>query len=354
MLEMALAHANVKITHLQIWDVPTHLSCQGLTTIGGGPRQPALSTWVDVDGLDAHNSEEKIASRGFTLGPGRNRWGPTTGGCVSQSLRRRRSSGLKLFLLSQVFTGRSYPKVDPSGKNIVPPGYDFPYVRQRLSASRPAADYSHEYIVRDLSQVLPQFVAVLHCRRHDLRRPCTQCKGERAHHSAHGTDVMGDILICPTESFTGPRNLCAIVPRHRRLAVRAIPSERSTALWMHRISQMRGSRLAASCSLNVAVSSTTSLLRCRTIPNLLRSRSTPCSRMLCFLCRMRPSASSTCCLARSSKSADVSPILIGLRTVARFRAELGPRFVHAWHHCTVRKSLYKYRDIGSSILDRAR
>jgi hypothetical protein len=40
--------------------------------------------------------------------------------------------------------------------------------------------------------------------------------------------------------------------------------------------------------------------------------------------------------------------------LARFRAELGPPdFVHAWrNHRTVRKSLYKYRDIGASVLDR--
>ena len=68
------------------------------------------------------------------------------------------------------------------------------YDSEALEASRSAADYSHEYIVRDLSQVLPQFVVHFTVAAMTDADRARNAKAKEAHHSAHGTDVMGDIL----------------------------------------------------------------------------------------------------------------------------------------------------------------
>ena len=200
-LEMALAHADVKVTHLQVWDVrnPT-LVARFDQHLRRCPGQPPLDSWIDVDGLDAHNSEEHISNRGFHLRPGETSMSFSTGVVnVAKPPVDGRSSGLNRFLLAEMCTGRSYPKMDPNGKNIIPPGYDSLYVADGealdgASGNKGKKDYEHEYVLNDMSQVSPQFVVHFTVAAVTDSDRARNAKAKEAHHSSQGSEVMGDIL----------------------------------------------------------------------------------------------------------------------------------------------------------------
>ena len=361
MLEMALSHANVKITHLQIWDVRNPALISSFDHHQRrSPGQPTLTSWVDVDSLDVHNSEERIAGRGFTLGPGEDSMVFSTGVIrITKPPEDGRSSPLNRFLLSQVFTGRSYPKVDPNGKNIIPPGYDSLYVydSEALESSRSAADYSHDYIVRDLSQVLPQFVVHFTVAAVTDGDRARNTKAKEAHHSAQGTDVMGDILDLLDRKLHWSQESV----RNKFHAINALQSELSQASDEY------------NRSLDASHQSDERLQACR---ELLAQRRSVINDKLAEI-------QNNSKLVEESLYAMLQDALFSLQDetqrklnillgeeleirrrlahidwaegcLSRFRSELGPPdFVHAWrNHRTVRKSLYKYRDIGASVLDR--
>ena len=209
-LEMVLAHADVKVTHLQVWDVRSpNLVARFDQHLRRCPGQPPVDSWIDVDGLDAHNSEEQISKRGFQLRPGASSMGFSTGQVnIAKPPEDGRSSGLNRFLLAEVCTGRSYPKVDPNGKNIIPPGYDSLYLYDGDNNNKESigmgsigsgnlpnkSDYQHDYVLTDMTQVSPQFVVhftVAAVTDHDRAR---NAKAKEAHHNSQGADVMGDIL----------------------------------------------------------------------------------------------------------------------------------------------------------------
>ena len=65
MLEMALLHADVKITHIQVWDIgsPTQVD-KFDDNLRRRRGQPPLDSWVDMEGMDPVNSEENIFRQG--------------------------------------------------------------------------------------------------------------------------------------------------------------------------------------------------------------------------------------------------------------------------------------------------
>ena len=65
MLEMALLHADVKITHIQIWDIgsPTQVD-RFDDNLKRRRGQPPLDSWIDMEGMDPVNSEENIFRQG--------------------------------------------------------------------------------------------------------------------------------------------------------------------------------------------------------------------------------------------------------------------------------------------------
>ena len=325
------------------------------------PGQPSLSAWVDVDGLDLNNSEEKIAARGFTLSAGDDAMGFATGVIkIPKPSEDGRSSGLHRFLLSSVFTGRSYPKVDPAGKNIIPPGYDSLYVydADALEREREAKDYSHEYIVRDLSQVLPQFVVHFTVAAVTDADRTRNAKAKEAHHAANGgTDVMGDILDLLDRKLHWSQESV----RNKFHAINALQSELSQASDEYNrsldASHQSDERLEACRELltqrrgiindKLAEVQNNSKLVEESLYTMLQdalfSLQDETQRKLNMLLGEELEIRRR--LAHIDWSEDC---------LSRFRAELGPPdFVHAWrNHRTVRKSLYKYRDIGASVLDR--
>ena len=68
MLEMALIHADVKITHIQMWDIGSPAQVAKFEGVSKKMRgQPALDTWIDMEGMDSINSEENVFRRGKSL-----------------------------------------------------------------------------------------------------------------------------------------------------------------------------------------------------------------------------------------------------------------------------------------------
>ena len=197
-LELGLANHSVKVTHVQVWDISQPNIVEKFEReTQRTPGVVPLDTWVDVDGLDSSNSEENIFMRGFTF-PDNNDQGMlfSTGGIrIAPPTQEGVESGLHRFIFGQMFTGRAYPKDDPNEKNIVPPGYDSLYLfdSQTLEEDRMFDSYSHEYILMRSTQIWPQYVVHFTVATLTDEDRARQGRAKAAHHN-QSTDVMDDIL----------------------------------------------------------------------------------------------------------------------------------------------------------------
>jgi hypothetical protein len=197
MLETALSGHHVKVTHVQVWDISQpHVVEQFEREVKLRPGVVPLDSWVDVDSLNASNSEENIFKRSFTFPDEDNGMAFPTGTLrIAPPPSDGTESGLHRFILGQIFTGRAYPKDDPNQKNVVPEGYDSLYLfdSQSLEDDQLLDSYSHEYVLTRPSQVWPQFVVHFTIASLTDEDRARQGRAKAAHHNQN-TDVMGDIL----------------------------------------------------------------------------------------------------------------------------------------------------------------
>ena len=368
-LEMALAHADVKVTHLQVWDVRNPaLVAKFDQHLRRCPGQPPVESWVDVDGLDAHNSEEQISKRGFQLRSGETSMNFSTGIInIAKPPEDGRSSGLNRFLLAEVCTGRSYPKVDPNGKNVVPPGYDSLYLYDNETTekgngddnnnnSSSKTDYAHEYVLTNMTQVSPQFVIHFTVAAVTDSDRARNAKAKEAHHNSQGTDVMGDILDLLDRKLHWSQESV----RNKFHAINALQSELSQASHEYNksldASHQQDERLQA-CRAQLASRRSVindKLKEVQSNSALVEEQLYTMLQDALFQLQDETQRKLNVLLGEELEiRRRVAHIDWSEDCLARFRSELGPPdFVHAWrNHRQIRKNLYRYRDIGGSVLD---
>jgi hypothetical protein len=371
-LEMALAHADVKVTHLQVWDVRNpSLVARFDQNLRRCPGQPPVDSWIDVDGLDAHNSEEQISKRGFQLRPGASSMSFSTGQVnIAKPPDDGRSSGLNRFLFAEVCTGRSYPKVDPNGKNIIPPGYDSLYLYDGDSTENAGAitstsssggnknkEYHHDYVLTNMAQVSPQFVVHFTVAAVTDSDRARNAKAKEAHHNSQGADVMGDILDLLDRKLHWSQESV----RNKFHAINALQSELSQASHEYNksldASHQKDERLEA-CRAQLAQRRAVineKLTEVQKNSALVEEQLYTMLQDALFQLQDETQRKLNVLLGEELEiRRRVAHIDWSEECISRFRTELGPPdFVHAWrNHRQVRKSLYRYRDVGTSVLDR--
>ena len=363
-LEMALAHADVKVTHLQVWDIRNpSLVSKFHQHLRRCPGQPPVDSWVDVDGLDAHNSEEQICKHGFRLRPSETSMNFSTGMInIAKPPEDGRSSGLNRFLLTEVCTGRSYPKVDPNGKNIIPTGYDSLYLydseaMEKGENSGGSSEYSHDYVLTNMSQISPQFVVHFTVAAVTDSDRARNTKAKEAHHNSQGTDVMGDILDLLDRKLHWSQESV----RNKFHAINALQSELSQASHEYNksldASHQQDERLEA-CRAQLASRRNVINEKLKEVQSnsaLVEEQLYTMLQDALFQLQDETQRKLNVLLGEELEiRRRVAHIDWSENCLKRFRSELGPPdFVHAWrNHRQIRKNLYRYRDIGGSVLDR--
>jgi hypothetical protein len=358
LLETALASHHVKVTHVQVWDVsqPTIVE-QFEREVRRCPGVVPLDAWVDVDSLNANNSEENVFRRGFTFPENDEGMLFPTGTLRIAPPPVDGESGLHRFILSQIFTGRAYPKDDPNQKNILPAGYDSLYLfdSQSLEDDHMLDSYSHEYILTRPTQVWPQYVVHFTIAALTEEDRARQGRAKAAHHNQN-TDVMGDILeLLDRKLHWGQDGV-----RMKLSGVAALQNELSRAADEYNnsiVASQRRDPTLESVKTQIKEQLSTlndKLAQVKKNSALVEETVYQILQEALFQLQDETQRKLNMLLGEELElRRRFAHIEWSEARMAKAREEMAPPdFVHAWnHHLESRKRMYAYRDMGASVLN---